>query len=77
MSADRSSLPGDTPGQVARRQWPGGPRVVDGEGVGGETEEVVHGQMRVSVYKDLQFPIVLGNFSGGGSVCTFALLCKI
>ena len=41
MGADRSSLLGYALGLGASRQWPGGPRVVDGDGVGGEAPEVV------------------------------------
>ena len=63
VSADRSSLLGDGLGLGASRQQPGGPRVVDGEGVGGEAPEVivglVQGKTRVNGYD-------VGNCSGGG-----------
>ncbi len=65
MGADRSSLLGDALGLGASRQRPGGPRVVDGEGVGGEAPEVVvglvHGLMTKDVYEVLP-NIELGNY---------------
>ena len=69
VGADRSSLLGDALGLGASRQRPGEPRVVYGEGVGGEAPEVVvglvQGRMRVNGYEVLP-DIELGNCGGGG-----------